>query len=150
MITEDAEDTEDTGPAFGAPRAVRTLVALAVAFLLAVGYGGALAGCAGDRTPIGPRRQPTVAQPDTSKVKELCDFFAVRALDTLGTDAAQGNGSLLADRPGIPAALHDAVHDFWADGIARPDTADHRATLDGRYAAVIQACRAAGTGWQRP
>lgn len=99
-------------------------------------------GCAGRTSPRPPA--PTVFTTRTDHVKDLCDYFFTRPLETLGTEGAQGEVNLLAGATGIPAALAGRAHDFYAGGITRPDTSAHRETLDARYKAVMRACRDAG------
>lgn len=127
-----------------------TRSALLFALLGAIGAAWLLGACAEPEPKIGPRRAPSSAVTDAAKVKELCDFFAFRAVDTLGTEGAQGNVDLLARRPGVPDDLQKAAHGFYADGITRPDTPDHRTVLEMRYTTVMRACQGAGTGWVRP
>ncbi len=127
-------------------RTAHSAMLLALLGALATAY--LLAACSEPEPKIGLRRAPSAVAPDHLKIKEVCDFFAYRAVDTLGTAEAQGNAALLADRPGVPEAVHDATHDYYADGITWPDTADHRTTLELRYTTVMRACR--GAGWVRP
>lgn len=84
-------------------------------------------------------------------VKGLCDFFATRPLEVLGTAAAEGNVTLLSDAKGVPLYLRDTARGYYDGGFGgRPDTAEHKAVLERRYELVMRDCRAAGTGWQRP
>jgi len=132
-------------------KTVRSVALLTLSGAIATAW--LLAACTGDPR-IDPRRQPTAGTvsftPDAGHVKDLCDFFAYRAVDTLGTPEAEGNVSLLAERPGVPGELADTARSFYADGIVRPDTTDHRTTLELRYTTMLRACRDAGTGWTRP
>lgn len=110
----------------------------------------AAAGCTPPKP--GPVRTPSVdvLSADPARVRDLCDFFAYRSLETLSEPAAQGNVDLLAERPGVPYNLAKTAHDYYADGITAPDTAEHRNTLTTRYETVLASCRTAGTGWHRP
>lgn len=107
----------------------------------------ALAGCSRSEPITGPRRQPTVAQPDPVKIREVCDYFYYRAVDSLVSDAAQGQVNTLTERPGVPDDLRAVTRHFYDDAM-KPDTAERRDTLERRYAMVVQVCL--GDHWVRP
>lgn len=128
-------------------------VRTAAAVTLAVAIAWTAAGCGRDST-LHPQRPAvpdnTQVPVNAARVRDLCDFFAYRSLETLSEPLAQGNVNVLAERPGVPYNLAKTAHDYYADGITAPDTPDHRRTLTTRYETVLFTCRDAGTGWVRP
>lgn len=122
---------------------IRTM-AVASALLLA------LAGCqdaASER-----EAPPTLSASERAEdVKQLCDFFATRPLEVLGTPQAEGNVTLLAAEPGVSTELRTLAKAYYDGGYGgKPDTPARKEAQEGRYLRVLAACRNAGTGWTRP
>ena len=130
-------------------RRIIAAVALVAGLVLA-------AGCDPQSPPErGPVKtsSPSAASPQQriEAIKALCDFFAVRPLEVLGTPGAEGNVTLLAQQPGVPPSLATRAVAYYDGGYGgKPDTDARRREQDRRYTELLSACRQAGSGWRRP
>jgi hypothetical protein len=101
---------------------------------VAVAGIGLLVACGiGNKNP-GPASTTVMPHPtNAANIKNICDFFYTRAIETLQTDNAHGNATTLAARAGVPRDIRNAVESFYG-------TTDTKAG----YATVITTCEKEG------